>query len=408
MTQPNVAAVGAVSGQVAPGFEPVRQAFADNFSQRDELGAATTMFYQGRKVVDLWGGIAEASSSAPWHEDTLVLAYSLSKGMTGLACAVAVSKGLFRYDDKVIDIWPEFGVQGKQAITVRELLSEQAGLAAMDIPLGLDNMGKQDMLAAALAAQAPNWTPGDYAGNHAYTLGWLACELIRRTDPQNRSLGQFFADEVARPLDAEFYIGLPASVPATRLARIQGFAPLCMFLHLDTLPPLMVLSMLNPWSLASRALNNPKLAQGPGELDQPAYWAIEDGGAGGIGSARALATIYNAFATGGHQLGITPEVMANLMATPTPPRCGLRDQVLKTDLSYSLGLEKMGADFDFDGSPEAFGTFALGGSFAFADPARQVAYAYVTNKLGFYKWADPRETAVRDAFMACVADFPSA
>ena len=113
--------------------------------------------------------------------------------------------------------------------------------------------------------------------------------------------------------------------------------------------------------------------------------------------------MYNEFATGGKQLGITPAVLADLAAIPPPPRCGLRDQVLKTDLCYSLGLEKKGADFDFDGSPEAFGTFALGGSYAFANPARATAYAYVTNKLGFYKWDDPREKAVRDAFLACVA-----
>lgn len=392
-----------VSGQVAPGYDAVLEAFRQNFSERGELGAACTIFHRGRKVVDLWGGVADAARQAPWREDSLVLVYSLTKGMTALACATAVSKGLFSYDMPVKELWPEFAAQGKQAVTVRQLLSEQGGLAAMDTRLTLENMGNQDLLAAALARQAPNWTPGDFAGNHSYTLGWLGCELIRRTDPQRRSLGQFFADEVAKPLGVEFYIGLPASVPVSRLARIQGFKPWQMFLHLDTLPPLMALAMLWPWSLPARALNNPKLSQGPAELDQPAYWAIENGGAGGIGSARALATLYNEFATGGQVLGLAPEVLAALAATPVPPRCGLRDLVLKTDLSYSLGLEKPAADFDFDGSPQAFGTFAVGGSFAFADPARQVGYAYVTNKLGFCIWGDPREKAVRDAFVGCAA-----
>jgi CubicO group peptidase (beta-lactamase class C family) len=169
----------------------------------------------------------------------------------------------------------------------------------------------------------------------------------------------------------------------------------------------MVLAMLWPWSLTARALNNPKLPGGPADLDQPAHWAIEDGGAGGIGSARALAAIYSEFATGGRVLGLKPEVLDALAGAPVPPRRGIRDQVLKTDLSYWLGVEKAAADFDFDGSPQAFGTFALGGSFAFADPARQVGYAYVTNKLGFYKWDDPREKAVRDAFVACAGPAPA-
>ena len=392
---------GVVQGVVTPGFEAVRTAFAQNFEQRGEQGAACTMFHRGRKVVDLWGGIADASTQAAWNEDSVVLVYSLTKGMTGLACALAVSRGLFAYDMPVARIWPEFAANGKQHVTVRELLSERAGVAAVDLSLSLANMGDQDALAAALAAQVPNWTPGDYAGNHSYSLGWIASELIRRTDPRQRSLGRFFADEIAAPLGADFFIGLPADFPVSRLGEGVDQLGDRLLLHLDTLPAMMVLAMVWPWSLPARALNNPKLGQGPAELDQPPWRAIENGGAGGIGSARALATIYNEFATGGQRLGITSAVLADLAAIPAAPRRGLRDLVLKTDLRYSLGMEKQGADFDFDGSPDAFGTFALGGSYAFANPAAQIAYAYVTNKLGFYKWDDPREKSVRDVFLAC-------
>ena len=390
-----------IGGQVAPGYEAVRIAFGKGFTERGELGAACTIFHQGRKVVDLWGGSADQGTGGAWREDTLVLVYSLTKGMTGLAAALAVSKGLFTYETPVADIWPEFSAAGKERVTVRQLLSEQAGLAAIDLDLTLQAMGDLDRIAAAIAAQTPNWTPGDQSGNHAYSLGWFTSELIRRTDPRHRSLGRFFAEELADPLGADFHIGLPANFPITRMARIAGFKPWQMILHMGTMPPMMVVSLLWPWSLSSRALNNPKLAGGPADLDQPDHWRVEDGGAGGIGSARALATIYNEFATGGHTLGVKPEVLDALMAPPLPPRNGFRDQVLKTDLCYSLGFEKMGGDFDFDASPQAFGTFALGGSLAFADPARNIAYAYVTNKLGFYKWGDPRERSVREAFMAC-------
>jgi CubicO group peptidase (beta-lactamase class C family) len=283
-------------------------------------------------------------------------------------------------------------------------MSEQAGLAAIDLHLSLANLRDQDTIARALAAQVPNWKPGDWGGNHAYTIGWLACELIRRTDPGRRTLGRFFADEIAQPLGADFHIGLPPSVDRTRLARIQGFKVWQMLPAAlrGELPWRMVLGMLWPWSLPYRALNNPLLLGGPAELDQPAYWPIENGGAGGIGSADALAAVYHEYATGGARLGLQRGVLAALEAPPVRPEQGFYDQVLKTDLAYSMGLEKPNPWLGFGSDERAFGTFAVGGSFAFADPATQMGYAYVTRKLGLHKWNDPREKPVRDAVMACL------
>jgi len=166
---------------------------------------------------------------------------------------------------------------------------------------------------------------------------------------------------------------------------------------MDTLPWKMVLCMLWPWSLTFKTLANP-LVFNPSDLDTPTYWKGENGGAGGIGNARALATLYSEFATGGKKLGITHEVINELRADARMPLNGWEDKVLKTDLHYWLGFEKPASDFPFGGSPSCFGTFAVGGSMAFADPEHEVGYAYTTNKLGFYKWNDPRELVVRDAF----------
>lgn len=157
-----------IGGEVASGYEPVRHAFERNFSLRGELGAACAIFRAGRKVVDLWGGFQEERRTRPWQHDTLLLVYSLTKGMTALAAAVAVSKGLFDYDARVADLWPEFAAAGKQAVTVRQLLSEQAGLSAIDVKLTLEDLGRHEMLAQALAAQPPNWPLGRFAGNHPY------------------------------------------------------------------------------------------------------------------------------------------------------------------------------------------------------------------------------------------------
>ena len=393
-----------VAGEVAPGYEPVRKAFEHNFAARGELGAACAIFAGGRKVVDLWGGFRETVPQRRWEHDTPVLVYSLTKGMTALVAATAVSRGLFAYEMRVADIWPEFAAQGKQAVTVRQLLSEQAGLAAVDVDLTLEDLADPLKIARQLAAQTPDWTPGDRSGNHAYSLGWLVGELIRRTDPRGRTLGSFFHEEIAKPLGLadQFYIGLPATVPESRLARIDGFKPYQMLLHPVTLPPGMLLALLCPWSLTSRTLNNPKLSQGPAELDQRKHWSVEDGGAGGIGTARALATIYHAFVTDSPVLRRRREVLQALAEQPVDPRLGIRDAVLKTNVRYSLGLEKPCAGLEFGTSHASFGTFAVGGSFAYGDPAAGVGYAYVTNRLGFYKWSDPREWAVRKVFSACL------
>src|SRR3954449_6375930 len=221
-----------ISGSVSPGFEEVRDEFRRNFIDRRELGAAVAAYVRGEKVVDLWGGYRDWRRQERWQEDTLVLVYSTSKGMSGIAMALAHSRGLFEYDEAVATYWPEFAQNGKGSITVRELLAHQAGLSGLDARLSARVLANLDEVAEALATQKPAWEPGKRQGYHALTIGWYESELIRRVDPHRRSLGRFFADEVAAPLGLEFYIGLPDDVPRERVARIKGASPLSTLLHL--------------------------------------------------------------------------------------------------------------------------------------------------------------------------------
>jgi CubicO group peptidase (beta-lactamase class C family) len=145
-------------GWVAPGFEPVQQTFVDNFAQRGELGAACAVYRHGEPVVDLWGGLRDRG--LPWRQDTLVLVFSVTKGMTATALAVAHARGLLDYDPPVVAYWPEFAEAGKAAITVRQVLAHQAGLAAIDQRLWLVDLADQDRLAALIARQRPQWPPG--------------------------------------------------------------------------------------------------------------------------------------------------------------------------------------------------------------------------------------------------------
>lgn len=390
-----------VQGEVGPGFEGVRDEFERNFAERGELGAACAVYHEGEKVVDLWGGYRDLERQEPWEQDTLVLVYSTTKGLAGMAMAVAHSRGLLDHDERVAAYWPEFAQNGKEAVTVRQLLSHQAGLSAMDRPLGLETIADRDALAAAIAWQRPAWEPGTRHGYHGISLGWYEGELIRRVDPKRRSIGGFFRDEIAAPLGLEFYIGVPPEVPGSRIAEIEAFHPLQMLLHLNTMPPGMVLALLNPRSLTSRSLNHMKL-RSPADLNRPEVRAVEIPAGGGVGLVRSIAKAYGVFATGGRELGISPETLDALTKLAAPPSSGVRDMVLHTDTLFSLGYMKPFPSFRFGASESAFGTPGLGVSFGYADPDARIGFAYAPNKLGFYMWDDPREKALREALDRCL------
>jgi CubicO group peptidase (beta-lactamase class C family) len=393
-----------VHGSVAPGFERVRDEFARNFKERGELGAACTVELRGERVVDLWGGVRDAATGAPWEADTLVIVFSTTKGMTAIAVAVAHSRGLFEWDEPVAKYWPEFAQRGKAAITVRQLLSHQAGLCCIDEPLDAAKLADLDVMAKILAAQAPAWEPGARQGYHAISLGWYTGELVRRVDPKRRSLGRFFAEEVAKPLGIDFYIGLPDSVTSDRLAKIKGVSRLAMLFHINTLPWRFVRDMVRPRTLAARAFTNPKIR--PSELlDMPGFRAIEMPATSGVGSARAIARAYGAMATGGHELGITEATLAALKAPAVRPRDGSYDLVLHLQTAFSLGFLKPCTVCMYGTSGTAFGTQGAGGSFGFADPDIGLGFAYVMNRMGYHVADDPREKALRDATYDCLRRF---
>jgi CubicO group peptidase (beta-lactamase class C family) len=388
-----------IHGWVARGFELVRTAFIRNFTERGEVGAACAIYHKGAKVVDLWGGFRDVRFGDPWEEDTMVTVFSTSKGMAAMAMAVAHSRGLFQLDEPVATYWPEFAQQGKERITVRQLLAHQAGLPAVDEALDVQKMADLDFLADVLARQRPAWTPGTRHGYHGLTLGFYQNELIRRVDPARRTLGQFLRDEITAPLGIEFYIGLPSDIATTRLASLEALNPLRLF---SMLPSRMVLTMIWPRSLATRSLWNPKMLS-IGEMASRAYRTIEIPSANGVGQARAIAHAYGVFAMGGGQLGITPETMGELTRPPTDPTLGCDDLILFLDTRYSCGFWKPCSTFPFGTSEKAFGAMGVGGSAGFADPDAKLGFAYVTNKMGFHLVDDPREKALRSACYASLA-----
>lgn len=393
---------GTIHGSVAPGFEPVAEAFRENFERRGERGAACAVYVRGEKVVDLWGGYRDPDARAPWTADTMVNVFSATKGLAAMTLAVAHSRGWLDYDARVAEYWPAFAANGKEAITVRQLLAHQAGLAALDEKVDVAMAREPSRLSPALAHQRPLWEPGTRSGYHAYTIGFYEGELLRRIDPEHRTLGRFFRDEIAKPLGLEFYIGLPASVPRERLAPIAFFHPSALIIDPLSIPWGFYGSMGDPRSLGGRAFSNPNLAEVFPDYLRPTLRELELPAVFGIGEARAMAKAYGAFATGGAELGLRPATLVALEETARLPRDGAIDLVLQVPVSFSLGFDKPIDPFLFGSSHTAFGTPGAGGGFAFADPDRGVGYAYTPNRLGYLVYNDPRDLALQRALARCL------
>jgi CubicO group peptidase (beta-lactamase class C family) len=386
-----------IGGDVDEGYGKVADAFRRNLGSGQEVGAAIAVYRDGRKVVDLWGGYRNGITQAPWQQDTLVNVFSTTKGIASLAVAVAASRGHLSYDAKVADYWPEFAQAGKGAITVRQLLAHQAGLPVVSPTLTLEELADPAKMSAKLAAQVPAWTPGTRHGYHGITLGWYEGELIRRTDPAGRSLGRFFADEIAGPLGLDLHIGLPPSVDRDRIAHLHAWPFAKLLLHLNTMPRGFVLGLFNPFALTRGSLAFAKGYNSVADFNRDELRVVEMPAVNGTGTARAIAKLYGSAATGSPELGLSASTLDALKTPAQSPTKGLRDKVLHVDSNFTLGFNKPSPICLFGSSINAFGTPGAGGSFGFADPDTGIGYGYVMNKMGFHLVSDPRELALRQA-----------
>lgn len=385
-----------IQGHVSRGLEGVREAFAENFVRRGELGGACCAFHRGEKVVDLWGGIRNKRTGEPWEQDTMVIIYSATKGLAAMTLAIAHSRGWLDYEERVCAYWPEFAQNGKERITVRQLLAHQAGLFALDEAVDRGLVADLDRLAVVLARQKPAWEPGTRQAYHAITLGFYEAELLRRIDPQHRSLGQFFQDEIATPLGLDVYIRLPEAIPNSRLATMAQPSLLEMLRGFGIR---FTLQAMNRRSNFHRALIG---SQFPHEEERIYARNFEVPSGGAIGTARAIAQAYSVFATGGRELGLRPETLELLAAPAIPPTRGFFDECLKVDgVQFSLGFMKSSRALPF-GSAGSFGSPGAGGSLGFSDPKAGIGYAYVTSKMGTRLTGDPRDLALRDAIYSAI------
>ena len=367
-----------VGGHVEPGFEGVRDAFANNFVEHDEVGATYAFYVEGTKVVDLWGG-TRTDTGAPYDGDTLQIVFSSTKGATAACAHLLAQRGLLDVDAPVVTYWPEFGQAGKEHIPVRWLLSHQAGLPTIDAQLTREEALAWEPVIHALEVQAPYWEPGVAHGYHAITYGHLVGEVVRRID--GRSLGTFFHEEFAEPLGLDFWIGLPEELEP----RVAPMIPIDM-------GGVSLGDMLGADSLMVRALNlNGAFG---GELGETAnhrdFHAAELPGANGIANARSLAKLY----AGLIDDVLTPEQIAIARTLQTSGT----DQVLSMpgfDVESTIALGFWSASpFAPFGGRHAFGHYGAGGSVGFADPEHHVAAGYVMSKMGLGISTDARSSAL--------------
>jgi CubicO group peptidase (beta-lactamase class C family) len=387
-----------VHGYVRRGFEAVREAFAENFTRRGELGGACCAYYRGEQVAHLWGGIRNKQTGAPWEEDTMVVVHSASKGLAAMTLAIAHSRGWLDYEERVAHYWPEFARHGKETITVRQLLGHQAGLFAIDEPVDRNMLADPDRLAIVLARQKPAWPAGTRQAYHALSLGFYEGELLRRVDPLHRSLGRFFDDEIAKPLGEDVYLRLPDAIPNVRLASMTAPRAFTMLFHF---PLRLTMDAFNRRSNIYRALQiNPGTAV---YFDDERVYAreLEVPSGGAVATAHGIAHAYSVFATGGRELRLRQETLDQLTAPAVAPTHGFYDECLKGEVRFSLGFMKPSPNWPF-GSSSSFGAPGAGGSLGFADPTLGIGYAYVTNQMGMELTGDPRDVALRDALYAAL------
>lgn len=384
-----------ISGHCDAAFAPVAEAFAANFRDRAELGASVAIMVDGRAVVDLWGGLT-APDGAPWQRDTVHVVFSCTKAATALCVHLLAARGALDLDAPLTAIWPELRA-AQAGGTVRMMLDHTIGLPALRDPVKLDAMTDTPYMIARLEAEEPFWTPGTRQGYHALTYGFLLAEVIRRVSGQ--SLGAFFAQEVAGPLDLDFHIGLPAAAEP-RVApvfphRPPKGAPDGPFMAAAKTPGTVTnLFVFNSGDWAARGVNTPEGR------------AAEIGAAGGVGNARSLAQLFAALAEGGHRLGLTPDHIASFGTCSAATHC---DETLRAPTRFGpgfmLSMDNRHPNRGGEGliiGARAFGHVGMGGSLGFADPQAGLAFGYTMNRLGAGLLLNDRGQSLVDAAYRCL------
>lgn len=378
-------------GFIAPGFEAVEEAFAGNFKCHGEVGAAFCAVQDGVVVVDLWGGLASKAATEDWRKETAAVVFSGTKGWTALCLVMLIDRGELELDAPVTHYWPEFGAAGKGHISVSEIVSHRARLPGFKEPLSAEDLLHDVQCAERLAAQAPERDPRAASCYHPLTWGWLCGELVRRIT--GRSIGQFFVEEIAGPIDLDMWIG-------ARDERVPHVATLELHTAWASSP------RLEPSALAADDLlwsvwgNPPVFLRDTFAWNRTDFHRAEIPGAGGIATARSIARLYGCLAEGGFY-GSGQIVSERALVAARQPLATVTDVLSGAQMAVGTGFALQGQKRPLGPPPDGFGHGGAGGSIHGAWPSQHVGFSYVMNLMRDDQPADPRAQALLAALYSC-------
>jgi len=381
-----------IQGQLDPRFARVKEAFAQNFATKGEVGAAVAITLDNRSMVDLWAGYSDRAKTKPWVRDTIVNVWSTTKGPAAMCMHRLAEQGRLDLDAPVARYWPEFAQAGKDKVPVSYLLNHQAGLPAIKRQIPGEMLYDWEAMTSELAAHTPWWEPGTRHGYHAFTYGYLIGEVLRRIT--GKTLGAYLREEIAQPLGLDFHIGLDAQHDG-RVAQMIGADP-----PPPSAPPnLFSEAFQDKESITYKALSNPLSLMQVKTINTREWRGAEIAAANGHGTARALARLYGALACGGDVDGM------RVLSADSIRRCYSEqsrgeDAVLLRETRFSLGFMLPQPGMPNSRNPRNFGHPGAGGSIAYADPDARIGFAYVMNKMRNDNAMDSRAAALIEAMYA--------
>ncbi|WP_375547987.1 serine hydrolase domain-containing protein [Oceanicaulis alexandrii] len=373
-----------IQGHLAPGFEPVAEAFEQNFTDREELGAAFTLIRNGEVLVDIHAGHADRKASSPWTAETIAPVFSTGKAVTALVVAWLVDKGRLDYDAPIADVWPEFAQAGKDAVTLAQALSHQAGLSGYPDEMEPSDWFDRELMENRFAAMAPMWPLGEGSGYHPISFGVIADAVVRRADAKHRTVGAILREEICGPRGIDFHIGVPESEHDRAAEHVLPPRPP----HLGSMTPEKAAAFLKPWS-------------SPGRRGTATWRSAELPAANGHGTANAIARLMAPFARQGRLDGAA-FVSDDVISLALKERVHGPDRVLPFDLAFAAGVMINRESEAFGPEPQAVGHYGFGGSCGFADPERGVSGAYVMNRQMDVLVGDARAKALIEASYRCL------
>jgi CubicO group peptidase (beta-lactamase class C family) len=382
-----------IAGECDTRFTRVREAFAENFASRNDLGASVCVTLDGAPIVDLWGGHTDKERQKPWQKDTLVNVYSTTKGWAAMCAHRLVDQGKLDLNAPVASYWPEFAAAGKQDILVGWLLDHKSALPAIRESLPNEALFDWDVMTRALAAEAPWWEPGQKHGYHAYTFGWLVGEIIHRAS--GKMPGRYFKDEIATPLGLDAHIGTAQSEDH----RIADLRP---GRREQTSGPTLIQQIIEaPLSMTARAFTNPPSMIAQGIASTRAWRGADLPSVNGHATARAISRLYASVACGGQLDGVRVLSRESIERCSTERSFGM-DAVLGVSTRFSAGYMLSQPGNEFGPNQGSFGHPGAGGSVGFADPAARIGFGYTTCRMGTHILLDPRARALIEATYACL------